>query len=122
MIEHGIVLVKFWMHITKDEQLRRFERRQAIPYKRWKLTEEDWRNRERWDDYERAVNDMVQYTSTAAAPAESSHERPVRDVSPLVEDDREDEDDAGRHLAGELRDADDLEAIADALEGAGGGA
>ena len=68
LIDHGIVLVKFWMHITKDEQLRRFERRQAIPYKRWKLTEEDWRNREKWDDYEAAVNDMIGGTSTRQAP------------------------------------------------------
>ena len=68
LIEHGIVLVKYWLHITKDEQLARFKLREKTPHKRWKLTDEDWRNREKWDDYERAVNDMVQYTSTAAAP------------------------------------------------------
>ena len=68
LIDHGMVLMKYWIHITKAEQFARFKQREATPYKRWKLTEEDWRNRERWDDYERAVNDMVQYTSTAAAP------------------------------------------------------
>jgi polyphosphate:AMP phosphotransferase len=68
LVAHGIVLVKYWLHITRDEQLRRFTRRQSKPYKRWKLTDEDWRNRERWDDYERAVNDMVERTSTREAP------------------------------------------------------
>ena len=68
LIEHGIVLVKYWIHITKDEQLARFKLREKTPYKRWKLTEEDWRNRDKWDDYEAAVNDLVQYTSTRAAP------------------------------------------------------
>ncbi len=68
LIEHGIVLLKCWMHITQDEQFIRFKDREQIPHKRWKLTEEDWRNREKWDDYERAVSDMVQYTSTRVAP------------------------------------------------------
>lgn len=68
LIEHGIVLVKFWVHISKDEQLARFQAREKIPYKRWKLTEEDWRNREKWEDYEIAVHDMVQHTSTINAP------------------------------------------------------
>ncbi len=68
LVRHGIVLHKFWLHITRDEQLQRFEARQRIDYKRWKLTEEDWRNRERWDDYEDAVNDMVERTSTRIAP------------------------------------------------------
>ena len=68
LIEHGTVLLKFWLHITKDEQLARFKLREKTPYKRWKLTDEDWRNRDKWDDYEAAVNDMVQYTSTRAAP------------------------------------------------------
>ncbi len=63
-----MVLLKFWMHITKDEQLRRFREREAVPYKRWKLTEEDWRNREKWDQYEAAVNDMIERTSTSIAP------------------------------------------------------
>jgi polyphosphate kinase 2 (PPK2 family) len=68
LVEHGIVLLKFWVNITKDEQEARFKARQEISYKRWKLTEEDWRNRERWDDYEIAVNDMVGQTSTRIAP------------------------------------------------------
>ena len=56
------------MHITKDEQLARFHAREQTPYKRWKLTDEDWRNREKWDDYGQAVNDIVEHTSTHSAP------------------------------------------------------
>ena len=68
LVEHGILLFKFWVHISKEEQLERFKQREQIAYKRWKLTEEDWRNREKWDRYEEAVNDMVERTSTAHAP------------------------------------------------------
>ena len=68
LAERGVVLVKYWLHITRDEQLRRFTARQSTPYKRWKLTDEDWRNRERWDDYESAVNDMIERTSTRETP------------------------------------------------------
>ena len=68
LVEHGIVLIKFWVHITKDEQLRRFKAREKERYKQWKLTDEDWRNREKWGDYERAVNEMVERTSTRLAP------------------------------------------------------
>ncbi|HEC16463.1 MAG TPA: polyphosphate:AMP phosphotransferase [Sedimenticola sp.] len=68
LIEHGMVLLKFWIHITKEEQLARFKAREEIPHKRWKLTDEDWRNREKWDDYEQAVNDMVERTSTSRTP------------------------------------------------------
>lgn len=68
LVEHGIVLLKFWMHVTKDEQLRRFRERARLAYKRWKLTKEDWRNREKWADYERAVDEMVARTSTRRAP------------------------------------------------------
>ncbi|HEY3384623.1 MAG TPA: polyphosphate:AMP phosphotransferase [Vicinamibacterales bacterium] len=68
LADHGIVLVKCWMHITRDEQLRRFKQREATPHKRWKLTDEDWRNREKWATYERAVNDMIERTSTRHAP------------------------------------------------------
>jgi len=60
--------VKFWLHIDKDEQLARFKLREQTPYKQYKITEEDYRNRERWDDYEVAVNEMVEKTSTAHAP------------------------------------------------------
>ena len=66
--EHGTVLVKFWLHITPEEQLARFRQRESIPYKRWKLTEEDWRNRHKWGAYESAVNDMIEKTSTGGAP------------------------------------------------------
>jgi polyphosphate:AMP phosphotransferase len=68
LTEHGIILLKFWVHISKDEQLARFMKREQTPHKSWKLTDEDWRNREKWDDYQRAVNDMVQYTSTVDIP------------------------------------------------------
>jgi polyphosphate:AMP phosphotransferase len=68
LLEHGIVLVKFWLHITRDEQLRRFNERQKSPFKSWKITEEDWRNRKKWNAYEQAVNDMVERTSTRRAP------------------------------------------------------
>ena len=63
-----MLLVKLWYHISPDEQLRRFEARRETPHKRWKLTEEDWRNREKWDLYEEAVVDMMQKTSTVTAP------------------------------------------------------
>lgn len=68
LIAHGIVLVKYWIHITKDEQLRRFEARRDSAFKRWKITDEDWRNRKKWDAYEQAVNEMVERTSTREAP------------------------------------------------------
>ena len=68
LIDHGIVLIKYWMHITNDEQFRRFEDRAQTPYKQWKLTDEDWRNRDKWADYQRAVSDMVERTSTRHAP------------------------------------------------------
>ena len=65
---HGMVLVKYWLHIDKDEQLRRFKEREATGFKRYKITEDDYRNRDKWDDYRLAVNDMVQRTSTEYAP------------------------------------------------------
>ena len=68
LVESGIALVKYWLHITPEEQLRRFKEREKIRHKRWKLTKEDWRNREKWPDYERAVNEMVERTSTRLAP------------------------------------------------------
>ena len=64
----GTVVVKFWLNISKDEQLRRFEDRQNTPEKQWKITDEDWRNREKWDAYWEAVSDMIDRTSTAHAP------------------------------------------------------
>jgi polyphosphate kinase 2 (PPK2 family) len=68
LVDHGTVLLKFWMHISKQEQLRRFREREQTPWKRWKLTDDDWRNRERRDDYEIAVHDAVERTSTRHAP------------------------------------------------------
>ena len=68
LADHGIVLSKFWIHIGKNEQLRRFKERQKIPFKNYKITDEDWRNRKKWDDYKSAVNDMVAHTSTGFAP------------------------------------------------------
>jgi len=68
LVDHGIVLVKYWVHISQDEQFRRFKEREKARYKQWKLTDEDWRNRAKWADYERAVNDMVERTSTRLAP------------------------------------------------------
>jgi polyphosphate:AMP phosphotransferase len=68
LVEHGVVLLKFWIHISAEEQLRRFREREEIEWKKHKITEEDWRNREKWDAYNAAVNDMVARTSTAHAP------------------------------------------------------
>jgi polyphosphate kinase 2 (PPK2 family) len=62
------VVVKFWMAITAEEQLRRFNERKATPHKNFKITAEDWRNREKWPAYERAVSDMIDRTSTDVAP------------------------------------------------------
>ena len=64
----GAIVIKFWMHIDKDEQERRFRERQENPEKQWKITDEDWRNREKWDLYEDAVNEMLLRTSTDYAP------------------------------------------------------
>jgi polyphosphate kinase 2 (PPK2 family) len=66
--DEGMLILKFWMHITDDEQLRRFERRAADPLKHWKLTDEDWRNREKRRDYEAAVTEMIERTDTSFAP------------------------------------------------------
>ena len=64
----GAVVLKFWLHIDPDEQLRRFDQRQETPHKRWKITEEDWRNREKWPQYKAAVEEMLFRTSTPHAP------------------------------------------------------
>ena len=68
LADFGMLIFKFWLHISPDEQLRRFQQREQTPYKAWKLTPEDWRNREKWHAYERAVDDMVLKTSTPYAP------------------------------------------------------
>jgi polyphosphate:AMP phosphotransferase len=67
LVEHGTVLAKYWLHIGKDEQLKRFKERQKIEYKKHKITDEDWRNRKKWDDYKAAVNEMVARTSSVSA-------------------------------------------------------
>ncbi|MWV15983.1 polyphosphate:AMP phosphotransferase [Pseudomonas sp. L-22-4S-12] len=64
----GVVLVKFWLAIDQDTQYQRFKEREQIAFKRFKITEEDWRNRDKWQDYCDAVGDMVDRTSTAIAP------------------------------------------------------
>ena len=68
MANFGAVVLKFWLHIDKDEQERRFKERMEDPAKQWKITDEDWRNREKWDAYETAVNEMLVRTSTTYAP------------------------------------------------------
>ncbi len=68
MVRNDTVVVKFWLSISKEEQLRRFNDREKIGFKRFKITDEDWRNRDRWDDYELAVCDMIDRTSTEIAP------------------------------------------------------
>lgn len=70
LAQHGIVITKFWLHIDKEEQIQRFKAREQTPYKQHKITDDDWRNRDRWDDYKAAVNEMVVRTSTEYAPWE----------------------------------------------------
>ena len=65
---YGMVICKFWLHITKQEQLRRFKSRETDPYRSYKLTDEDWRNRAKWDAYQQAVEDMMLHSSTPYAP------------------------------------------------------
>jgi polyphosphate kinase 2 (PPK2 family) len=62
------VLVKFWLQVSREEQLRRFEEREKTAWKRFKITDDDWRNRDKWAAYERAVCDMIDRTSTEIAP------------------------------------------------------
>ncbi|HUW25527.1 MAG TPA: polyphosphate:AMP phosphotransferase [Gallionella sp.] len=68
LVRHRIVVAKFWLTISKEEQLRRFKEREKIGFKHFKITEEDWRNRKKWDQYEHAVCDMVDRTSTEISP------------------------------------------------------
>jgi polyphosphate kinase 2 (PPK2 family) len=84
------VVVKFWLHISREEQLKRFEERQRIGYKAWKLTDEDWRNREKWGAYEDAAEEMLVKTSTTLAPwtlveANDKYWARVKVMSRLVE-------------------------------------
>ena len=68
LTDAGMVVLKFWVQIDSDTQLARFTERQNTPEKQWKITDEDWRNRDKWDQYEDAVNEMLQKTSTEYAP------------------------------------------------------
>lgn len=68
LIDFGTIILKFWIHISPEEQLNRFNARSIDPLKSWKLTDEDWRNREKWDEYWQATNDMLLKTSTLDAP------------------------------------------------------
>ena len=68
LTDFGAIIFKFWMQISKEEQLRRFEERKRINYKSWKITDEDWRNRGKWEDYEVATEEMLLKTSTPNAP------------------------------------------------------
>ncbi len=65
---YGMIIIKFWLHIDKDEQLRRFEEREKTAHKKWKITPDDWRNRDMWSLYEGAVDEMLHRTSTTYAP------------------------------------------------------
>jgi polyphosphate kinase 2 (PPK2 family) len=68
LADEGVVLVKYFLHIDKKTQLKRFEEREKNPYKSWKITDEDWRNRKRWEKYEEATEEMLARTSTREAP------------------------------------------------------
>ena len=68
MAEAGVIVVKFWLQISQEEQLKRFKEREKIEFKRFKITQEDWRNREKWGAYQQAICDMVERTSTGNAP------------------------------------------------------
>lgn len=68
LIDDGAIFVKCYLHISRDEQLLRFKRREADPYKHWKINDEDWRNRRKWDEHNTAAEDMFERTSTEAAP------------------------------------------------------
>ncbi len=68
LVDDACPVLKIFLHISKKEQLKRFEEREKNPYKNWKIGPEDWRNRKRWKDYERAIDDMFERTDTGAAP------------------------------------------------------
>ncbi len=90
--DEGMILIKFWMHISGDEQLKRFKRREKDPLKAWKLTEEDWRNREKRAEYKQAVEDMVARTSVEPharwhlIPAESKRYARVAVLDTVIEE------------------------------------
>lgn len=68
LTDESYIVMKHWIHVSKDEQLKRFEERQNNPFKQWKLTDEDWRNRGKWDEYIQAAEEMLQKTHTNDAP------------------------------------------------------
>jgi len=68
LVDDNAIIIKIYLHITKDEQLTRFKRREADPYKHWKISEEDWRNRKKWDEHNVAAQEMFEKTSTDCAP------------------------------------------------------
>ena len=68
MTDHGILVLKFWLAITPEEQLKRFKEREHSEYKQFKITSEDWRNRRKWKSYEHAARDMFTHTDTPTAP------------------------------------------------------
>jgi len=70
LVNEGVVLVKFWLHISSDEQLRRFEMRKGDPLRRWKITDDDWRNRDKAADYVVAAEEMFERTDHQLAPWE----------------------------------------------------
>ncbi|MDX8337452.1 MULTISPECIES: phosphate--AMP phosphotransferase [Cetobacterium] len=67
-VDDGAIIIKFWLQISKEEQLKRFKERQDTPEKNWKITEEDWRNREKWKEYKEAIEEMISRTSTTYSP------------------------------------------------------
>lgn len=68
LAQENYIVEKFWFHISKEEQLKRFKEREKDPLKKWKITDEDWRNREKWDQYKEAVEDMIEHTDHKRAP------------------------------------------------------
>ena len=90
LVQAGVVVCKFWLQISKAEQLARFRAREKIAFKRFKITDDDWRNRKRWPDYEQAVADMVDRTSTELVPwtlveAEDKHFARVKVLRHIVD-------------------------------------
>ena len=67
-VNNGSIIIKFWLQISKEEQLKRFKERENTPSKKWKITEEDWRNRAKWKDYKEAIEEMISRTSTTSCP------------------------------------------------------
>jgi polyphosphate kinase 2 (PPK2 family) len=83
---HGIIVLKFWLHLSKEEQLRRFRHREETDYKQHKINAEDWRNRRKWAAYETAVGDMLALTDRPAAPGTSCP--PTTNASPASKSSR----------------------------------